>query len=153
MDPGSNFNQGSILGDKTRMEKLSQSASALFDQAHHPTIWEVSDATHQNIQLCEIAGFDVIIVESVRLDRVRQNYGIWLTFYTLGTGYRRHLQRVKRGILECCDAIFIDKSDLGGAKKRKVSSTTLYVLQREILLEPNSYALERTERRPHARCL
>lgn len=134
VDPSSNFNHGSILGDKTRMEKLSQSALSFVrpsPSSNH--LGGVNDATHQNIQLCEIAGFDVIIVESVGVGQSETELRDLVDFFLLlkvpDTG--DDLQGIKRGILECCDAIFINKSDLGGAEKaQSIFNNALHVLQR-----------------------
>jgi len=135
VDPSSNFNHGSVLGDKTRMNTLSQVENAFIrpsPSSNH--LGGVNNATYESILLCEAAGFDVVIVETVGVGQseteLRDLVDFFLLLKVADTG--DELQGIKRGILECCDAIVINKADLGGGEKAvQIFKNALHVLGRE----------------------
>jgi LAO/AO transport system kinase len=120
VDPSSPNTKGSILGDKTRMEKLSKEPNAFI----RPTASQsfpggVSHATRETILLCEAAGFDVIIDETVGAGQsefsVKDMTDCFLLLMIAGAG--DELQGIKKGIVEMADIIAITKADGDNAKK------------------------------------
>ncbi len=114
IDPSSSISGGSILGDKTRMEHLSRSPHAFI----RPTpstgaLGGVGDKTREAILLCEAAGFDIIIVETLGVGQgelqVRTMVDFFLLMQIAGAG--DELQGLKKGIIEIADAIVINKAD------------------------------------------
>lgn len=114
VDPSSQISGGSILGDKTRMEKLSVHPSAFIrPTAAAGHLGGVARATRENILLCEASGFDIILVETVGVGQseaeARYLTDLFLLLTVAGTG--DELQGIKRGIMELPDAVFINKAD------------------------------------------
>lgn len=114
VDPSSTRTKGSILGDKTRMENLAKDAHAFIrPTATRTTLGGVADRTHETILLCEAAGFDVIIVETVGVGQsetaVRNMVDFFLLLMLAGAG--DELQGIKKGIMEMADAVVITKAD------------------------------------------
>jgi len=114
VDPSSTKTKGSILGDKTRMENLSKDPNAFIrPSATGTTLGGVADRTHETILLCEAAGFDVIIVETVGVGQsetaVRNMVDFFLLLMLAGAG--DELQGIKKGIMEMADAVVITKAD------------------------------------------
>ena len=114
IDPSSERSKGSILGDKTRMEKLSQREEAFIRPS--PTagsLGGVARKTRETIVLCEAAGFDKIFVETVGVGQSETACHSMVDFFLLiqlaGTG--DELQGIKRGIMEIADGIVINKCD------------------------------------------
>lgn len=114
IDPTSTLNQGSILGDKTRMNELSQNRNAYIRPS--PTsghLGGVSEKTRENMLLCEAAGFDVILIETVGVGQsetaVKDLSDFLLLLMISGAG--DELQGIKRGLMELADMILINKSD------------------------------------------
>ncbi len=114
IDPSSALNKGSILGDKTRMEKLSRSERAFIRPSpagNH--LGGVGRKTRESIILCEAAGFDRIIVETVGVGQsevyVHSMTDIFLLLKLPGAG--DELQGIKRGVMEMADMILINKAD------------------------------------------
>ncbi len=114
IDPSSTISKGSILGDKTRMEKLSQNKNVFI----RPTAASnfqggVAKNTRESIFLCESAGYDVIIVETVGVGQneiiVSEMVDFFLLLKIAGSG--DELQGIKRGIIEMSDLIAINKCD------------------------------------------
>jgi LAO/AO transport system kinase len=114
IDPSSPRSGGSILGDKTRMEKLSQESSAFI----RPTpslgfLGGVAQTTRESILLCEAAGFDFIIVETVGVGQSEFEVADMVDFFLIlmlpNAG--DELQGIKKGILELADALVINKAD------------------------------------------
>lgn len=114
IDPSSTISKGSILGDKTRMEKLSQNKNVFI----RPTAASnfqggVAKNTRESIFLCESAGYDVIIVETVGVGQNEISVSEMVDFFLLlkiaGSG--DELQGIKRGIIEMSDLIAINKCD------------------------------------------
>ncbi len=114
IDPSSERTKGSILGDKTRMEKLAQHPDSFIRPS--PTagsLGGVARKTRETIILCEAAGFDKIFVETVGVGQSETACHSMVDFFLLiqlaGTG--DELQGIKRGIMEISDGIVINKCD------------------------------------------
>lgn len=124
IDPSSTRTKGSILGDKTRMEALSTNNSAFIrPSASSGTLGGVARATREAIILCEAAGFDIIIIETVGVGQsetaVSQIVDFFLLLMLAGGG--DELQGIKRGIMEMADLIVINKADRDNVKKAELS--------------------------------
>jgi LAO/AO transport system kinase len=114
IDPSSNVNKGSILGDKTRMDKLSVDPLAFVRPSPSSgTLGGVANATRESIILCEAAGFEVIIVETVGVGQseylVKEMVDFFLLLMLSGAG--DEIQGIKRGIMEMADGLFVNKAD------------------------------------------
>ncbi len=114
IDPSSKLNGGSILGDKTRMEKLSMHQDAYIRPS--PSSGElggVANKTRESILLCEAAGYDYILIETVGVGQseveVRQLSDYFLLLMLAGAG--DELQGIKRGIMEMADGLVFTKAD------------------------------------------
>ena len=114
VDPSSTISYGSILGDKSRMNALAQEENAYIRPS--PTglsLGGVAHATRETILLCEAAGYDVVIVETVGVGQsetmVRDMVDFFLLLMLAGGG--DELQGIKRGIMEMADALVINKAD------------------------------------------
>jgi LAO/AO transport system kinase len=124
IDPSSSLSKGSILGDKTRMAQLSLDKNAFIRPSPSGnSLGGVATSTRESILLCEAAGYDVIIVETVGVGQsetlVKDMVDFFLLLMLPGSG--DELQGIKRGIMEMADAIFINKADgnLDRAKRAK----------------------------------
>ena len=114
VDPTSVVSGGSILGDKTRMEKLSHHPSAYIRPSPSGgALGGVTRKTRETITLCEAAGYDVILVETVGVGQSEIAVRSMTDFYLLLalTGAGDELQGIKKGIVEMADAIAVTKSD------------------------------------------
>jgi LAO/AO transport system kinase len=114
VDPSSKHSKGSILGDKTRMEKLSTHPKAFIRPSPAAgTLGGVTRKTWETIILCEAAGFDTIIVETVGVGQSETAVHSMVDFFLLLmlAGAGDELQGIKRGIMEMADAIAITKAD------------------------------------------
>jgi LAO/AO transport system kinase len=114
IDPSSAKTKGSILGDKTRMEELARDPLAYIrPTAAGLTLGGVADRTREAILLCEAAGFEIIIVETVGVGQsetaVRNMVDFFLLLMLTGAG--DELQGIKKGIMEMADAVVITKAD------------------------------------------
>ena len=114
IDPSSERTKGSILGDKTRMEKLSQQDNAFIRPSPSAgSLGGVARKTRETIVLCEAAGYDNIFVETVGVGQSETAVHSMVDFFLLiqlaGTG--DELQGIKRGIMEMADGIVINKAD------------------------------------------
>lgn len=114
VDPSSSVTRGSILGDKTRMEALAQHRNAYIRPS--PTggsLGGVTRKSRETMLLCEAAGFDVILVETVGVGQsevaVRAMVDFFLLLMLAGAG--DELQGIKKGIIELADALLITKAD------------------------------------------
>jgi LAO/AO transport system kinase len=124
IDPSSSRTKGSILGDKTRMEELSIHANAFIrPSASSGTLGGVARATRESIILCEAAGFDLIIIETVGVGQsetaVAQIVDFFLLLMLSGGG--DELQGIKRGIMEMADLIVINKADGDNVHKAELA--------------------------------
>lgn len=120
IDPSSMRSRGSILGDKTRMEKLSTSDNAFIrPSASAGTLGGVARKTREAMILCEAAGYDIIFVETVGVGQSETAVARMVDFFLLLmlAGGGDELQGIKRGIMEMADLIVINKAD-GENKKR-----------------------------------
>ena len=129
VDPTSVVSGGSILGDKTRMEKLSSHANAFVRPSPSGgSPGGVARRTRESIYLCEAAGYDYVIVETVGVGqselRVAQMTDFFLLLILPASG--DELQGIKRGVMELADLILVNKADddLQNAARRTVSSYT-----------------------------
>ncbi len=114
IDPSSERTKGSILGDKTRMERLSQQPFAFIRPSPSAgSLGGVARKTRETIMLCEAAGYDNIFVETVGVGQSETAVHSMVDFFLLiqlaGTG--DELQGIKRGIMEMADGIIINKAD------------------------------------------
>ena len=114
IDPSSGNSMGSILGDKTRMEKLSINPSAFIRPSPSAgSLGGVARKTRETIILCEAAGFNTIIVETVGVGQSETAVNSMVDFFLLLmlAGAGDELQGIKRGIMEMADLIAITKAD------------------------------------------
>jgi LAO/AO transport system kinase len=114
VDPTSRRTGGSILGDKTRMQRLSQSREAFIRPSPTSgTLGGVARRTRETMALCEAAGFDVIIVETVGVGQSETAVSEMVDFFLvlLLPGGGDDLQGIKKGVVEIADMIAINKSD------------------------------------------
>jgi LAO/AO transport system kinase len=114
IDPSSQRSKGSILGDKTRMEELSQQRNVYIrPSASACTLGGVARKTREAIILCEAAGFDTIFVETVGVGQSEIAVYSMVDFFLLVLigGAGDELQGIKRGIMEMADGIIVNKAD------------------------------------------
>jgi LAO/AO transport system kinase len=127
VDPSSQKTKGSILGDKTRMENLAADKRAFIRPSPTgSTLGGVSAKTREAMLLCEAAGFDVILIETVGVGQsetaVKGMVDFFLLLMLAGAG--DELQGIKKGIMEMADGLFINKAEgenLSHAKKAKAN--------------------------------
>jgi LAO/AO transport system kinase len=127
VDPSSQKTKGSILGDKTRMDQLAADKRAFIRPSPTgTTLGGVSAKTREAMLLCEAAGFDVILIETVGVGQsetaVKGMVDFFLLLMLAGAG--DELQGIKKGIMEMADALFINKAEgknLLEAKKAKAN--------------------------------
>lgn len=124
IDPTSKKSGGSILGDKTRMEELSRDENAFIrPSAAGDSLGGVARKTKETIILCEAAGYDIIIIETVGVGQseieVKGMVDFFLLLMLAGAG--DELQGIKRGIMEMADALVINKADGDNLQKAKLA--------------------------------
>lgn len=122
VDPSSQLTHGSILGDKTRMESLSKNPNAFIrPSASGAVLGGVAGKTREAMLLCEAAGFDFILVETVGIGQsetiVKNMVDFFLLLMLAGAG--DELQGIKKGVMEMADALVITKAD--GDNKAKAT--------------------------------
>ncbi|MDX9836547.1 MAG: methylmalonyl Co-A mutase-associated GTPase MeaB [Azoarcus sp.] len=135
VDPSSSVSGGSILGDKTRMERLSQNAAAYLRPSPSAcSLGGVAEKTRETMLVCEAAGFDVIIVETVGVGQsetaVAGMTDIFCLLQLPNAG--DDLQAIKKGIMEIADLIVINKADIDPAAATRAKSqikTALHMLR------------------------
>ena len=137
IDPSSSVNGGSILADKLRMEKLCRRTDAFIRPSPSGgSLGGVARKTREAILVCEAAGFDVIIVETVGVGQnevaVRSMVDFFLVLMIAGAG--DEMQGIKKGVIELADAIVINKAD-GDNRPRAIAAQAemarvLHYLQR-----------------------
>ena len=125
IDPSSERTQGSILGDKTRMEKLSMNRDAFIRPSPSAgSLGGVARKTRETIVLCEAAGYDRIFVETVGVGQSETAVHSMVDFFLLiqlaGTG--DELQGIKRGIMEMADGIVINKCDGDNVERARLAA-------------------------------
>ncbi|MGK0445160.1 MAG: LAO/AO transport system kinase [Bermanella sp.] len=114
VDPSSPLRGGSILGDKTRMELLSREANAYIRPSpSEGALGGVAQKTRETMLLCEAAGFDVILVETVGVGQSEYEVAAMVDFFLvlMLPNAGDELQGIKRGIMELADALVINKAD------------------------------------------
>ena len=124
VDPSSSINKGSILGDKTRMEALVTDENAFIRPSPSGTsLGGVAQKTRESIILCEAAGFDTIIIETVGVGQSETVVHSMVDFFLLLklAGAGDELQGIKRGIIEMADAIVINKADGENKQNAKIA--------------------------------
>ncbi|WP_375239277.1 methylmalonyl Co-A mutase-associated GTPase MeaB [Aurantibacter sp.] len=124
VDPSSSVTKGSILGDKTRMEDLVKDPDAFIrPSASGDTLGGVAQHTRESVILCEAAGYDVIIIETVGVGQSETVVHSMVDFFLLLklAGAGDELQGIKRGIIEMADSIVINKADGENIKAAKLA--------------------------------
>lgn len=124
IDPSSSISKGSILGDKTRMEQLSVQKNAFIrPSASSGSLGGVTYKTYETILLCEAAGFDTIIIETVGVGQSETEVSHICDFFLLLmlAGAGDELQGIKRGIMELADGVVITKADGSNVDKAKAA--------------------------------
>jgi len=140
VDPSSPMAGGSILGDKTRMERLSREANAFIRPSPAGrALGGVALKTRESMLLCEAAGFDVVLVETVGVGQSEHQVGSMVDFFLmlLLPGGGDELQGIKKGILELADAIMINKAD--GESASLARKTKLHYQSAMSLLASNDF--------------
>ena len=161
VDPSSTVTRGSILGDKTRMELLSRDLRAFIRPSPSGgTLGGVARKSRETILVCEAAGFDVILVETVGVGQsettVRSMVDFFLLLMIAGAG--DELQGIKKGIMELADALLVNKAD-GDNKNsrqrrpRRLQSSVTLPCPGHRGLAHQSLHLLRSQRRRHRRHL
>lgn len=124
VDPSSARSGGSILGDKTRMERLSREPNAFIRPSPSQTqLGGVARRTREAVALCEAAGFDVVLIETVGVGQSETMVAGMADLFALliAPAGGDELQGVKRGIMEMADLILVNKAD--GALKETATRT------------------------------
>ena len=139
VDPTSSRTGGSILGDKTRMQELSRDKNAFIRPSPTSgTLGGVTRVTRETIVLCEAAGFDVILVETVGVGQseimVSQMVDFFLALMLPGAG--DELQGIKKGVLEIADMIAVNKAD--GEMKNAANRAVMEYQHALDILNPKS---------------
>ncbi|MGD9364145.1 MAG: methylmalonyl Co-A mutase-associated GTPase MeaB [Desulfobacteraceae bacterium] len=139
IDPSSSRSGGSILADKTRMERLSAADGAFIRPSPSGgTLGGVARMTRETMLLCEAAGFDVIIVETVGVGQNEATVAGMVDFFLILmlTGAGDELQGIKKGILELADALAVNKADGDNAEKAEKTRKELEMAMH--LMQPGS---------------
>ncbi|WP_452220351.1 methylmalonyl Co-A mutase-associated GTPase MeaB [Lacinutrix salivirga] len=124
VDPSSTLTKGSILGDKTRMEDLVKNENAFIRPSPSgESLGGVARKTRETIILCEAAGFNAILIETVGVGQSETAVHSMVDFFLLLklAGAGDELQGIKRGIIEMADAIAINKADGENSKAAKLA--------------------------------
>ncbi|NLB83092.1 MAG: methylmalonyl Co-A mutase-associated GTPase MeaB [Synergistaceae bacterium] len=114
VDPSSTISGGSILGDKTRMEQLARDPRAFIRPSPSGgTLGGVTRKSRETMLLCEAAGYDVLLVETVGVGQSETTVRSMVDFFLLlaVTGAGDDLQGIKKGVIELSDAILVNKAD------------------------------------------
>jgi LAO/AO transport system kinase len=130
VDPSSTVTKGSILGDKTRMEKLSRLQGCFIRPSPSGgTLGGVSRKTRETILICEAAGYNVILIETIGVGQseitVRSMADFFLLVMIAGAG--DELQGIKKGVMELADALVVNKAD-GQNKNNSVRAKNEYAM-------------------------
>lgn len=126
IDPSSERSKGSILGDKTRMESLANNPHAFIRPSPSgATLGGVTRKTRETIILCEAAGFNIILIETVGVGQSETVVHSMVDFFLLLmlSGAGDELQGIKRGIMEMADAIVINKADGDNIHKAQLAKS------------------------------
>ena len=128
IDPSSERSKGSILGDKTRMEELSCDPHAYIRPSPSAgSLGGVARKTREAMILCEVAGFDIILIETVGVGQSETAVHSMVDFFLLIqiSGAGDELQGIKRGIMEMADGIIINKADGNNISKAQLAKAQL----------------------------
>ena len=139
VDPSSSRSGGSVMADKTRMEKLAVEENAFIRPSPSGgTLGGVARKTRETLLVCEAAGFDVIIVETVGVGQSETAVASMVDFFLvlMLAGAGDELQGIKRGVLELADAIAINKAD-GDNIERTKKAAKIYTNALELLQPPS----------------
>jgi len=135
IDPSSTRSGGSILGDKTRMEKLAVDENAFIRPSPSSgTLGGVGRKTREAMLVCEAAGHDVVIIETVGVGQSETTVASMVDFFLvlMIAGAGDELQGIKKGVLEVADAIVINKADGDNINRAKMAAreyeTALHML-------------------------
>lgn len=115
VDPSSSVSGGSILGDKTRMERLSVNPCAFIRPSpSRGTLGGVAEKTREAILLCEAAGYDIVIIETVGVGQSETTVSLMTDLFVLMQlpNAGDDLQAIKKGVMELADLVLINKADL-----------------------------------------
>lgn len=136
VDPSSSRSGGSVMADKTRMEKLAVEKNAFIRPSPSGgTLGGVARKTRETMLVCEAAAFDVIIVETVGVGQSETTVASMVDFFLvlMLAGAGDELQGIKRGVLELADALAINKADGDNIEKARkaadIYATALQMLQ------------------------
>ena len=124
IDPSSTRSGGSILGDKTRMEKLAVNDRAFIRPSPSSgTLGGVGRKTRETMLACEAAGYDVVIIETVGVGQSETTVASMVDFFLvlMIAGAGDELQGIKKGVLEVADAIVINKADGDNINRAKMA--------------------------------
>jgi len=135
IDPSSSRSGGSILGDKTRMEKLAVNPKAFIRPSPSSgTLGGVGRKTRETMLVCEAAGYDVVIIETVGVGQSETTVSSMVDFFLvlMIAGAGDELQGIKKGVLEVADAIVINKADGDNVTRAEIAQkeyeTALHML-------------------------
>ena len=150
VDPSSSISGGSILGDKTRMERLSMDERAYIRPSPASgTLGGVAEKTREAMRVCEAAGFDVVIVETVGVGQseiaVAGMTDMFVLLQLPNAG--DDLQAIKKGVMELADLVVINKADLGEAAATRARAQITSSLR---LIASNGAHGPRNEHAAHA---
>lgn len=139
IDPSSTITKGSILGDKTRMDNLSRNQNAFIrPSASGGTLGGIARKTRESMLLCEAAGYDIVLVETVGVGQsevaVRSMVDYFLLVMLTGAG--DELQGIKKGVMELADGIVVNKAD--GENKIKALASKAEFNRILHLLQPST---------------
>lgn len=126
IDPSSERSKGSILGDKTRMEELSSDPNAYIRPSPSSgSLGGVARKTRETILLCEAAGFDMLLIETVGVGQSETAVHSMVDFFLLLqiAGAGDELQGIKRGIMEMADTVVINKADGDNIHRANTTAT------------------------------
>jgi len=126
VDPSSSITRGSILGDKTRMEKLSREPNCFIRPSPSGgALGGVTRKSRETVIVCEAAGYDIILIETVGVGQseitVRSMVDFFLLIMIAGAG--DELQGIKRGVIEIADALLINKADGDNQQKAEIAKS------------------------------
>jgi LAO/AO transport system kinase len=138
VDPSSSKTGGSVLGDKTRMEHLASHPLAYIrPSASGGTLGGIAKKTREAMVVCEAAGFEILLVETVGVGQSESQVASMVDFFLvlMLTGAGDELQGIKKGILELADAIVINKADGDNVEKareaKKIYESALSIVKQE----------------------
>ena len=140
VDPSSSRSGGAILGDKTRMARLAAEPNAFIRPSPSSgTLGGVARTTRETILLCEAAGFDVVLVETVGVGQSEVTVAGMVDFFLLLmlAGGGDELQGIKKGVMELADMIAITKADSGNEVRARAAAVD-YVSALRILTPPEA---------------